>query len=242
MTRVAEDDRFQSTVGAVDTKNVNRVVDRAHWNECGTPVRGKISLALRVRQLRRLESRHGLSDERRKPVLELRCIRADISELRGGQSIRDRQLFINDRTAMGVARIEQNIRASKATTPLNQRGDTIGHTRRYAEEICGDQNRGRLIPALERQRLCMQWQGNSLRRLRTGGETSHPERAIGSYVDRRRSRAPGLGRARRCSRRSANCGECGQEVATMHGLEPVVDWVSVSLKGAPCSVCGYPLF
>src|SRR6185436_19318794 len=103
-------------------------------------------------------------------------------------------------------------------TTLNDGGDAVRHARRDTEEIGGDQNRGWLTPALERQRLCMQGQRDALRRLRASGEPCHPERTIRSDVDGGDPGAPSFRSAHGLTQRHPDRGNRTEKVTAFHGL------------------------
>ena len=126
MAGVAEDDRQRVPVLPVDAKHVNGVVDRSERNELDAPIRGKGRFVPRVPKLRRPQSRQRCSYNRGELVFELQRVGADVCQLLRRQPVRDGELLVDDRAAMGVAGIEEKVRTPESMTLLNERGDTVG--------------------------------------------------------------------------------------------------------------------
>jgi hypothetical protein len=101
-------------------------------------------------------------------------------------------------------------------TTLHDGGDAIGHSGRDTQEIGGDEDDRRMIAALECERFHMKRQRDTLRRLRASGEPSHPQRSIGSDIDRGHPGAPPRRGSRHAPRGQTNRGNCGEEVTTVH--------------------------
>ena len=114
VARVPEDDRKRDAVGAVHPQHGHRAIDRAERSESHAPVRGKAGFVARVREPRRTESRDGVSDDGGELVFELPCVGADVGPLLRRHVVRDRQLLIDDRAAVRVARIEEQVCAANS--------------------------------------------------------------------------------------------------------------------------------
>ena len=172
-----------------------------------------------VPETSRSETRDRVADDRRQLVLELRGVGPNGGELFSRQAVGDRQLLIDHWTAMRVARVEQYVRAAEPMTTLNERDDAIRHPGRDTQEIGGDEDGGGLIAALECERFRMQRHRDALRRLRASGEPGHPQRSIGSDVDRGHPGTPRRRRSRHAPRGQADRGNGGEEVTAVHGRE-----------------------
>jgi hypothetical protein len=188
------------------------VIHRAVRRELHPPVGREPRLALSPRQLHRPSRRQCLPHDADQARFEIARICRDRGALIGIQVIRDRQHVVDHRSAMRMARVQEQPRPPQSVSIAARVGDGVGDALRQPEQIDRHQHGQLPAPIFERERLGVQWHGDALRGYRPRGKSRHPHAVARRDIDRRDAGLPARPPHERCPREPRKCRQHGSSV------------------------------
>ena len=183
MARIAEHDSEQCAVRLAHAQDRHRMVHRAIRRDLHAAVAGEACLAARKGQPRAVQRGRRAHDQIGQPLLEGCGVASDLAPLVGREVIGHRQLLVDHRSAVGVAGIEEEMRARNAGAPPNLARHRIGQPCGQPQQVRGDEHRGASVAILEREGLRLERQRRALCRLRAPCKAGHPQPGLGRDVD-----------------------------------------------------------